>query len=1144
MLKSDSVVTPVPLSERPGAFRPAFIGLLFLSLFLMSPPGLSAAETGEPAPDYQPTVFPASDEGRLAIGRFRVTDGLKVELIAAEPLLANPVAFDIDVQGRIYVVETFRHSSGVLDIRGRRGWPSREFRDSIPAGRRAQIQDELLDRDLANRTVEDRVEMLEEFMGPDKIAGMSRASERLRLLVDDDGDGIMDRATVFAEGFHNVEDGIAAGVLARGDDVYFANLPHLWFLRDTDGDGVADEKRSMHHGFGVRVGFLGHDLHGLVMGPDGRLYFSIGDRGATVTTHEGKVLSVPDTGAVFRCDPDGSNLEIFATGLRNPQELAFDQHGNLFTGDNNSDGGDQARWVYVVEGGDSGWHIGWQFIERPNSRGPWNSERMWHPQNDSQPASLIPPIANLGNGPSGLAYYPGTGLPGRYADRFFLCDFKGSSANSLVHSFGVLPRGAGFELTDREDFISGVLVTDVGFGMQPGVYISDWVEGWNAPGKGRIYRIFEESLEDSALARETRRLLQEGMTQRSARELAGLLAHPDMRVRQEAQFALADTGRGALRTLRRVANRHTNELARIHAIWALGQIGREQPAALRSLVPLLEEDAPEIRAQAAKTLREGNVPQAFQPLLRLTRDDNARVRYFATMTLGKTGRTDAISAILDVLESNNDRDLWLRHAGVMALTELGNEDALLANLTHDSASVRMGVLLALRRLERAEIARFLEDSEPRVQLEAARAINDLTLTAAMPELARLIAQSEMSQALARRVINANYRVGTPETAAALARFAAGPAGVEQRVEALNRLAAWAQPPGRDAVTGLWRPVAERDATPAADAARPFLQDLLRSDSAAIQQAAVRLAAELDIGEAGDTLFALIGDASVAAEVRVEALKALSALNDPRLPDAVQQASVDDDETLRKEALRLQARVGERNPLVPLTAVLQNGTLSEKQNALSTLGGLKGEDADALLLAWMDRLLEGKVPAELQLDVLDAAAMRSTPEIQARLEKYQAGLPEDDPLAGYRVALRGGNAANGKQIFFERIEVSCFRCHMIDGEGSEVGPKLDGIGARQNREYLLQSIIDPNAVIAPGYETAVILLENGAIHIGIIKGDTDEELVIHSVEDGLVTIDKADIKIRQAGLSGMQEDLGSLISKQELRDLIEFMAGLK
>ena len=82
----------------------------------------------------------------------------------------------------------------------------------------------------------------------------------------------------------------------------------------------------------------------------------------------------------IRCNQDGSDLEEFAFGLRNPQELVFDELGNLFTGDNNSDGGDRARWVHVVEGGDSGWRVGWQFIEYPNSRGPWNAEKMWHPQ--------------------------------------------------------------------------------------------------------------------------------------------------------------------------------------------------------------------------------------------------------------------------------------------------------------------------------------------------------------------------------------------------------------------------------------------------------------------------------------------------------------------------------------------------------------------------------------------------------------------------------------------------------------------------------------------------------------------------------------------------------------------------------------------
>ncbi len=216
-------------------------------------------------------------------------------------------------------------------------------------------------------------------------------------------------------------------------------------------------------------------MHGLVIGPDGRLYFSIGDRGLNVKTKEGRHLYNPDSGAVLRCELDGSNLEIFCTGLRNPQELAFDDYGNLFTVDNNSDSGDKARLYHLVQGGDYGWRMHYQYLP---DRGPWNREKLWHLPHEGQAAYVIPPIAHITDGPSGLVAYPGTGLGDEYAGAFFVCDFRGGPANSAIRMFKMEPDGATFKLTKYEPFVENVLATDCDFGPDGAFYISDWVDGW------------------------------------------------------------------------------------------------------------------------------------------------------------------------------------------------------------------------------------------------------------------------------------------------------------------------------------------------------------------------------------------------------------------------------------------------------------------------------------------------------------------------------------------------------------------------------------------------------------------------------------------------------------------------------------------
>src|SRR3954470_24162026 len=122
-----------------------------------------------------PKVAAASDDGERAMKRFRIPKGFKVELFAAEPLLANPVCFTIDEKGRFFVAETFRLHAGVTDIRGHMSW---------------------LDEELASTSVEERIEIMKRHEGP-RITDYTKESDRVRLLWDSDGDGKADKATIF-----------------------------------------------------------------------------------------------------------------------------------------------------------------------------------------------------------------------------------------------------------------------------------------------------------------------------------------------------------------------------------------------------------------------------------------------------------------------------------------------------------------------------------------------------------------------------------------------------------------------------------------------------------------------------------------------------------------------------------------------------------------------------------------------------------------------------------------------------------------------------------------------------------------------------------------------------------------------------------
>jgi hypothetical protein len=254
---------------------------------------------------------------------FPATNGLERTLVAKEPLIKNAVSVSVDVDGAIYVTESARRKVGDLDIREFTSydWVRHDVSFTSIDDKLAFFRKELDGKNKFPKS------SLKDFNNDEKIDSkdLTVATEKIIRLTDNDGDGVAEKSTVFAENFNTEVTGIAAGVLAWRGDVYATIAPDLWKLRDTTGDGIADKRESLAHGFGLHIAYAGHDMHGLTLGPDGRIYWTIGDKGTNVTSKEGKKFFAPHEGSLLRCYPDGSEFEIFARGLRNPQEIAFDR---------------------------------------------------------------------------------------------------------------------------------------------------------------------------------------------------------------------------------------------------------------------------------------------------------------------------------------------------------------------------------------------------------------------------------------------------------------------------------------------------------------------------------------------------------------------------------------------------------------------------------------------------------------------------------------------------------------------------------------------------------------------------------------------------------------------------------------------------
>jgi putative heme-binding domain-containing protein len=632
---------------------------------------------------------------------------------------------------------------------------------------------------------------------------------------------------------------------------------------------------------------------------------------------------------------------------------------------------------------------------------------------------------------------------------------------------------------------------------------------------------------------------------RSVPELIALLRHADMRVRTKAQFELVD--RRASSDLLASARQTHHQLARIHGLWGIGQLARKDPTLARSLIDFLKDGDPEIRAQAAKLLGDLRYGAASADLLPLLHDPVPRPRFFATEALGRVRHAAAIAPIIEMLAENDDEDVYLRHAGALALARIGMTEPVVALANHASRAVRLAAVIALRRMHDAGVARFLSDRDELVVTEAARAINDDGgIEGALPSLAAVLDSAPTAEALVRRAINANLRLGTEDAARRVAGFAArASANDEMRAEAISALSVWPKPSILDRVDGTHLGPVQRDSAIARAALSGLVEPLFATGSTGIQVALADAIARLRLPNAASLLFAKLQSAQE-PPVRVAALRALATLSDTRTEQAIRVALQDRDVSVRTAALGLVSRANlpEATTIELLASVVGGtGSVAERQSALASLGQLQGAASREVLTRLVDQLAQGKIAPDIQLDVAEAARATKHAPLIARLDSIEKSRARAAPSNTNADLLRGGDARRGRRVVMEGAAAQCTRCHNFGtGPGANVGPPLREVGSRLTREQLLEALLEPSARIAPGFGAVQVTLKNGQRVFGTLREETDAYIVM---EAGTAPrrIMKTDIARRTNGPSAMPP-MGSILTRREIRDVIEYLSTLK
>jgi quinoprotein glucose dehydrogenase len=572
----------------------------------------------------------------------------------------------------------------------------------------------------------------------------------------------------------------------------------------------------------------------------------------------------------------------------------------------------------------------------------------------------------------------------------------------------------------------------------------------------------------------------------------------------------------------------------------------------------------EVRANTARVLgNHARHSQAYRSELIAALDDSAtRVASLAAIALANAGEKNAIQPAIALLERNADKDVVVRHGGIMVLTKAAQSSELAALKSHKSNAVRRAAVVALRRQKALEISAYFDDPDEAVRQEAIRGAYDENIKgtfAALSERAHAIAKRVTPEVKhhplsARRALHAAWTLARPQDLKVIVGII-NDSSIDVRIrrDAITTLLDWNNPPVGDPVTGFARTLPkDRSKLPAnlIEQLQPYFNSAPAEKNATqILSRALKLISQDKLAINPAQLKGYLNAKDAPEDARLEALNLLAPTqtkNDNWKEELTALVSDKNDKIRsRARSLLFFLNPGEQSlDLLADTLKNKESTLAEKQLTIQTLGTLDKPEAGKIIAAQLRKLTARKLDANLALDVVTAAEASKSPQVKNALAQFRLTFPGNEPFAEWTVLCEtGGDAAKGKAAFYGHGIAQCQRCHTMHGVGADVGPELGAIGEKYDAKYLLRSLINPGAEVAEGFGIGTITLKDGTAISGTILTKDEKGNSRVKIEKAITVISQEQIASQTKPVSAMLPMAG-ILTKQEMRDMVAYLLSCK